>query len=175
MIMRTILGLAALFSAAAAFVPAASARDWYVRGEIGQAADISAEGVGLANGLSYGGYVGTEVGFLRVEAGMSRINTDVMSVVEVGANDFNATAYLDFRPTDNSSVFLGAGADYITVDASSGFAGADATGLGWHLTGGYAHQFGPVIAEAQVRYISADIEGFNVDAVVPTIGVRLPL
>jgi len=173
---RTILGLAAFAVASLAVSTPASARDWYIKAEVGQASNISAGPVSLQNGDTYGAAIGTAVGPVRVEAGAARVNTSAFGVIDVTATDYSATAYLDLPVTARTGVYAGAGFDYLTADASFGFGGTDLSGDGWHWTAGMAHRISDnAIAELQFTRLDGDLEGVDVAADRWTVGVRFGL
>lgn len=171
--LKNLSAILAFAAAGLAFAASpAHARDWYVKAEVGQASNVSAGPMSLENGLTFGGAVGTSVGPVRVEAGASRVNTGALSVVDITATAYSATAYLDLP----MGLYAGAGLDYLTADANVGFAGTDLSGDGWHWSAGYAHRISPnMIAEAQFTRLDGDMDSVSVAADRWTVGVRIGL
>ncbi len=167
-LLSTIVALGAFF----ALTPDASARDWYVRAEVGQAAETEANGFSLSDDVAYGGALGTSIGPVRTEVGVSRITADT-ATVSASAVDYNATAYLDTA----SGLYVGAGVDYIEAEASFGPFSANDSGFGYHVTGGYARRLSDnVVGEVSARYVSADLDTVGeVETVVFSFGLRMAL
>lgn len=172
---RTFLAIAAIAAFMACAAPA-HADDFYVKAEVGQALDtqISDSGYGLelSDGDVFGAYVGTAVGPVRVEAGVSHVNADLEFYgysIDASANDFNATAYLDTA----SGLYVGAGVNYIQAEATP-FPGysIEESGYGWHVSGGYAFAAFGGIVETQVTYVDASLDDFDLTQTRATIGYR---
>lgn len=173
--LKTLIGGFAL-AAALALAPAASASDWYVKGEVGVTLDTQIEanggGVELDDGQTFGAYVGTTAGPFRIEAGVSRIQADSNFFgipVDASANDYNATAYLDTA----SGFYVGAGVDYIQAEATvANVFSVEQSGYGWHVSGGYAFRAADGIVETQVTYLDANLDDVDLSGVRATIGYR---
>lgn len=141
------------------------------------------EGVTLDDGTAYGAALGTSLGPVRVEAGVDHISGSINfgPTISAEALDYHATAYLDLPVGEHASLFAGAGLDY--VDGQASFFGTDieASGDGWHWAAGGAYRLNDrMIAEAQYRHVSADLDAdfvgaVNLDADVVTLGLRLAL
>lgn len=159
------------------FAGAANAAPFYLKAEIGTA-DVAVEGINLDDGQTYGAAVGTSVGPVRVEAGVRHVDTglDLFGVSADGL-DYAATAYFDFAITERTGVFVGAGVDYITAEASIGpWAAFDAEGTGYHYAAGVAHRVSDnAILEAQYRHTEADLDGLDLELDAVTIGARFAL
>ena len=126
----------------------ADAREWYVKAEVGSTFDSQVQtsfgGTELTDELTYGAYVGTAVGPVRVEAGASHLAGDIPLggiTLETSAVDYNATVYLDLATSDKGGFYIGAGPDYIQAEANLGpFFSTSQSGYGYHISGGYAHR-----------------------------------
>lgn len=161
----------------------ADARNWYAKASVGVSeADVSAFGgtVSFDEGLAYGGAMGTSVGPVRVEAGVSHLSGDFAGVINADALDYHLTGYLDLPVGDNASVFGGAGIDYIDGEASLGFGSIDASGEGYHYAAGFAYRFSDrIIGEFQWRHVTADLDtsfgSVDLEANEATVGIRLAL
>lgn len=178
-ILKTTAALAALTAGAAIFTCPANAGEWYGTVKVGQT-QSSVEGIDLNDGLAYGAALGTSVGPVRVEVGADHLAGDFGNVIDASAWDYSATAYLDLNVGANSSVFAGAGADYIDGSASFGYGSIDASGTGYHWALGAAHRFAAgVVGEVQYRQINADLDtgygSVNLDAQEITAGLRFAL
>lgn len=184
--MNSIRYILAAFAAIACLglAQTASASDWYVKAEVGTTFDTQVQtsfgGTELTDELTYGAYVGTAVGPVRVEAGASHIagNINLGGIsLEASAIDYNATAYLDLKVSEDSAFYVGAGADYIQAEAALGpFFSTDLSGYGYHVTGGYAHRVSPSsIIEIQGRYLSADLGQVDLTGTAFTVGYRYAL
>lgn len=165
--MRTILASLAI---TVALLGAAEARPFYGKLEVGVATDTSVEGTELDSGLVYGAALGSVIGPVRVEAGVSRLSADFAGL-DVNATDIHATGYLDFAVTEDTSVYGGAGVDWVIAEAP--LAGFEADGAGYHVVGGIARRVNSgLIVEAQARYVNADLDGTNVSSTAFTVGTR---
>lgn len=162
----------------------ADAREWYVKTEVGTTFDTQVQtsfgGTELTDELTYGAYVGTSVGPVRVEAGASHIagNINLGGIaLEASAIDYNATAYLDLATSDSSGFFIGGGVDYIQAEASLGpFFSTDLSGYGYHVSGGYATRVTEnAIFELQARYLVADLDNVDLTGTAVTAAVRWAL
>lgn len=172
---KFLLSLAAAAILAWATVPDASARNYYVKAEVGQVMDAEAGGFALGDDPTVGGYVGTAVGPLRVEGGVSRLSADTDFGIEFQADAlyYNATAYLDLP----SGFFVGAGVGYMDAEAEFGPVSFEDDGYAYHVAGGYAARLNDrMVGEVQVRYIDADLDTIgDVNAVTATVGLRVRL
>jgi len=168
-----LVALAVIFVANLAFCGRAEARNWYVKAEVGQAMDTEAGGFALGDDTTIGAYVGTAVGPIRVEGGVSRIEADTTIGIglEVDALYYNATGYLDLP----NGLYVGGGAGYIDAEAEFGPVSFTDEGWAWHAAGGYAHRLNDrTILEAQVRYIDAELDTVGeATTVTATLGLRL--
>lgn len=178
-ILKTTAALAAITAGAAIFTCPANAEGWYGVARVGQT-QSSVEGIDLSDGLAYGAAIGHSVGPFRVEAGVDHLAGDFGNVINADAWDYNASAFLDLNVGANSSVFVGAGADYIDGSASFGYGSIDASGTGYHWALGAAHRFSAgVVGEVQYRQINADLDtgygSVNLDAQEITAGLRFSL
>lgn len=154
----------------------ADAREFYVKAEIGTTIDTQASGLELNDDLTYGAYVGTDVGPLRVEAGVAHLaaSTSIFGTeIATSAIDYSATAYLDH----SSGLYVGAGVDYIQAEATvGGWWSDDYSGTGWHVAGGYATRVSDnAVVEFQVRYTEADLDVADLTTTAATVGVRFAL
>lgn len=171
--------LAAAALLAPCLISNAAADEWYGKVSVGQSeADVS--GLTLDEGLAYGAALGTSVGPVRVEAGVSRLSGDFAGMFSADALDYRATAYLDLPVGANASVFGGAGLDYIDGEGSIYGSSIDASGEGWHWAVGGAYRLNDrMIAEVQYRQIAADLDtdfgGVDLEANEMTVGFRLAL
>ena len=177
--LSTAIGLSLALAAscfALGFAPAnATERPWYVKAEIGASAQTEIEGIELEDGSVYGGAVGTAIGPVRVEVGARSLNVDTFGV-NLSSIDYNATAYLDLAVGESSSVFVGAGVDYVDAEASFGYGDYQTSAYGWHASAGYARRITPgVIVEGQARYTDIGFDGFDANTTDFTVGVRLAL
>lgn len=162
------------------FITPAHAGEWYGKLSVGQA-ETEASGFSLDEGLTYGAALGTSVGPFRVEAGVNKIQADFDAFsLDGDALNYAATAYLDLPVGERASVYAGAGLDY--VDASANMFGTEISGdgTGWHWTVGGAYRLSDnIIAEAQLRHVSADVDfGFgdvDLDSQAATLGLRFAL
>lgn len=162
------------------FVPAANAEDIYLKASIGTTMGVDVEGLELDDGAVFGGAIGTGFGPLRVELGATHIDTGFANLIDADAMDYSATAYLDWNITEKSSLYVGAGLDYIDASATIYGYSVDGSGEGWHYSAGYARRFGEsLILEAQYTHTDADLDfegyglGVEIDAV--TLGARFTL
>lgn len=166
---------AVILIAGVAFCSSANASEFYVKAEAGYAMDTEAGGFALGDDSTIGAYVGTGVGPLRVEAGVSRIEADtsIGITMEIDALYYNGTAYLDLP----NGFFVGAGAGYMEAEAEFGPISFDDSGWAYHGAAGYAHRVNDsMIVEAQVRYIDADFDQVgDATSVQATLGLRLAL
>ncbi len=171
---RSIIAAAAILACSAA---PAFAAPFYLKAEIGTT-DVAVEGINLDDGQTYGAAVGTAIGPVRVEAGVRHVDTglDLFGVSAEGL-DYSATAYFDFAVTERTGVFVGAGVDYITAEASFGpFFSTDTEGTGYHYAAGVAHRVSEnTILEAQYRHTEADLDGLDLELDAVTVGARFAL
>jgi opacity protein-like surface antigen len=157
----------------------ANASDWYGKVSVGQTeADIS--GVALDEGLAYGGAVGTSIGPVRVEAGVTHLSGDFAGIVDADALTYSATGYLDLPVGAHASVFAGAGIDYIDGEANVFGSTLDASGEGYHWSVGGAYRLSErMIAEAMFTQTTADLDtdfgGVDLEANTVTLGLRFAL
>lgn len=152
----------------------------YAKFSVGQS-DAELNGIDLGDGLAYGAGLGTNVGPVRVEAGVDHIagTLNFGPTIEATALDYHATAYLDL-PVGNANLFAGAGLDYVDGEASFFGNTLSAEGDGWHWAVGASYRLAEgLTGEAQFRQISADLDSdfgpVDLDASVVTIGLRLAL
>lgn len=175
------IGAGIILIASLAFCSNADAREWYVKTEVGTTFDSQVQtsfgGTELTDELTYGAYVGTSVGPVRVEAGASHLAGDINLgpiAIESSAIDYNATAYLDLATSQSGGFFVGAGVDYVQAEVSVGpFFSTDQSGYGYHVSGGYAHRVTESgILEFQARYLSADLDNVDLTGTAFTVGFR---
>ena len=159
----------------AAFLPSQASAEVYAEVEAGLTAGTSVEGYNLADDLAFGGFIGTSVGPVRVEGGISRLSADT-SGLSVHANDWSGSAYLDFPLTDRTSFSLGGGVDYLQAEATAGPWSVDAEGYGYHVSASLGHRVAEnVIVEATGRWLQADLDVADVSVPTFMIGVRFGL
>ena len=177
----TVLGaiIAIAFSISLVPVPAQAA-EFYGKLEVGVTANAEVEGFGLQDDLAYGAALGADLGVLRVEAGVSRISADVLSIAQVSALDHHATAFVDFALTERSTFFAGAGVDYVDAEANFFGSSLNADGKGWHYAIGGAYRLNDrMIGEVQFRHVEADMSSdygdFDLAADEVSVGLRLAL
>lgn len=159
--------------------PSAHAEGWYAKASVGQSS-IDVSGLTLDDEMAYGAAVGTGLGPLRIEGGVSRLSGDFAGVVQADALDYRATAYLDLKVGDNASIFGGAGIDYIDGEANVGFGSVDVSGEGYHWALGGAYRLSErMIGEVQFRRVEAEMGSsfgdFDASADEITMGVRFRL
>lgn len=153
----------------------ANANPFYAKVEAGVTANTEVEGFALSDDTTYGVSVGTAVGPIRVEGGVSSINADTFGA-DIGAVDWRVTGYADFAVSENTSVYAGAGLDYVQAEASFGPSSISVEGAGWHLAAGIARRVSnSMILEAQARYLDADLDGLDVSSTAFTVGTRIAL
>lgn len=181
MVKQLLLAVAAI-GLGLASVASADAAPLYLKAEVGTTynAGVDAPGldVDLADGAVYGAAVGTAIGPFRVEAGVRNLNGEAfLGAVDVEALDINATAYLDFNINDRSSVFVGAGADYIDAEAELlSLVNFREDGYGWHVAAGYGRRVSEgVIVEAEARYLEADLNTVDFTGATFTVAARFRL
>jgi opacity protein-like surface antigen len=178
LILQTALATALL--APAALAGNAEARDWYVKATIGQA-EPAIESFELDEGLTYGAALGTSVGPVRVEGGVTRLDTGFAGVIDADALNYTLTGYLDLPVGENASVYGGVGLNYITADASIFGSGIDASGDGWHYAAGFAYRLNErMIGEFQYRHTDASLDAdfigdIDVETDEVSVGLRLAL
>lgn len=150
----------------------------YVKAEIGTTIgnEVSTTfgDVEFTDQATYGAYVGTAVGPVRVEAGVSHLGGTIDAgfiTLDASALDYNATAYLDTA----SGFYVGAGADYVQGEATVGPFSQDFSGYGWHVSGGYAFSAAGGIVEAQATYREIDLGGVDLSGPAVTVGYRRAL
>lgn len=154
--------------------PSAFADNLYARVSVGQATDVSVGGINLGDSFTYAGDVGGQVGPVRVEFGAARLALSFYGI-NATAIDYRATALYDVRLSDRSTLFVGAGPDYIQADVHYGPYSQGTNGTGWHVTGGLAHRVSDhFIAEVSVNHVEADIDA-NATANIFSVGGRVPL
>lgn len=154
----------------------AFANPFYGKVEAGFIVNTEVEGFELDSNSVYGAALGTTVGPVRVEAGANRLNFDVFPGVTADATNYSATAYADFQLTERSAVYVGGGVDYIQAEVNAFGTSIDTEGSGWHATAGYSRRIGNgIIADFGARYLSADLDGLNAEAVTATAGLRFAL
>lgn len=154
----------------------ATASEFYVKAEVGQAFDTQADtgfgSIEFADGDVLGAYVGTSVGPVRVEGGVAHLDTDANFFgipVNASANDYNATAYLDTA----SGFYVGAGVNYIQAEASvANVFSIEQSGFGWHASGGYAFRAAGGIVEVQATYLDASLDDVDLSGTRVTVGYR---
>lgn len=176
----TIMGALAALALGLAFAPVASAQNLYVKATVGQTADTQASGISLSDDLSYGVAIGGDVGPVRLEIGVDHLAANLGGVVDATAIDYSATVYYGQPISERSTVFVGAGVDYLDATVSYGPFSTDGSGDGWHYTFGYARTLAPgVTLELSARHIEADLEfsgyGIDAEANVFSIGGRVAL
>ena len=159
--------------------PAANASDWYGRVSIGES-DAEISGVGLSSGTSYGAAVGTSIGPVRVEGGVSHISGDLAGIVEAEALVVSGTAYLDLQLGERASLFGGAGLDYVDGSAEVFGSSIEASGDGYHYVLGGAYRLTDnIIGEVSYRHTEADLDSdfgsVDLEADVVSVGLRLAL
>lgn len=171
--MRILLGAAAAL-VAIALAPVASANDFYGRLSVGTT-NVEAGPLELPEDTSYGAAIGTSIGPFRVEASANRFSGD-LGGLEISANDFAATAYLDLPLTANTGVFVGGGADYVQAEANYIYGSAQGEEIGYHYTAGVAHRISErQILEVSYRHLEADFDDFDVQADTFSAGLRFRL
>lgn len=150
------LGVAAL---ALVGVAPAHASELYAKVGVGQTENASVGGIDLTGDTAYTAGIGTGLGPLRVEGAVSHVSGHLSTFADISAYDYQATAYLDVPITQNSGVFAGVGADYVSGTATAFGSSMDANGKGWHYTVGVAHRFAPgLIGEVSYTKVSADVD-----------------
>lgn len=169
-----ILGLIGAIGAISA-IPAQAEAKVYAEVEAGLTAGTSVEGYNLADDMAFGAFLGTSVGPVRVEGGVSRLSADT-SGLSIHANDWSGSAYLDFPLSDRTSFSVGGGLDYVQAEATSGPWSMDAEGYGYHVSASVGHRVAEnVIVEATGRWLQADLDVADVSAPTFTVGVRFGL
>lgn len=171
-----LLAAAALAAAFFAATPAASALDWTVRAEVGQTVntqiDFGPVTLEPSNGSVVGIHVGTDLGPVRVEAGVRQIELEALAgAVQIDATNLTGTAYVDLP----YGFFVGGGPDYYQTETTlGGVFSIEDSGWGYHATAGYRHRLSDSIdLEVAYRYSSSDDLGFTSGAV--TAGVSFIL
>lgn len=156
---QVLLGTSAVI-AAFAFAQTASAESWYGAVRVGQTTEASVSGISFDDDLTYSGAVGTNLGPLRVEAGVARLSGEYGGgALQADALDWNATAYLDIPVGDNAKVFAGAGVDYIVGSASIYGFGVDADGQGYHYSAGASYRISErFVGELMWTHREADLD-----------------
>lgn len=155
----------------------------YAAVRVGQATNTEVSGISFDDGLTYGAAVGKAVGPFRVELGVDRLQGDLNfggPSIQGEALDYSATAFLDWNVGEHSSVFFGAGADY--VDASASIFGYEISGdgTGYHYAAGFARRFTDnIVGEVQWRHLeselSTDIGDVDLVSDQITVGLRFSL
>ena len=159
----------------AAFLPGQASAKVYAEIEAGLTAGTSVEGFNLADDMAFGAFLGTSVGPVRIEGGVSRLSADTGGL-SVHANDWAGSAYLDFPISDRTSFSVGGGLDYIQAEATSGPWSVDAEGYGYHVSASLGHRVADgVIVEATGRWLQADLDVADVSVPTFMVGVRFGL
>lgn len=158
--------------AAMSMASVASANDFYVKAEVGQGFDTQVGPIETDNADIYGAYIGTAVGPFRVEAGVAHLDAEANLFglpVNMSANDFNATAYLDTA----SGLYIGAGANYVQGEATvfNAFS-VDQSGYGYHVSGGYAFAAAGGIVELQATYRDIELDDVDLSGTAVTVAYR---
>lgn len=158
----------------------ADAGEWYgaIRAGVSEA-EVS--GLAFNEGLTYGAAVGTSVGPVRVEAGVTRLSGDFANVVEADALNYSLSGFLDFPVGEKASLFVGGGVDYVDGDASIYGSEIEASGNGYHYGGGFSYRFSPgVIGEAAYSHLTAELDAdylgdIDLESDQVSLGLRLAL
>lgn len=157
-----LLSATALVSALAALTSQAHAGDFYLKLDGAMAADAEVAGASLDEGSDVGVAVGTKWKFLRLEAGLDRIDHTLNlggASADVNALAYGGAAYLDVPITERLGLFVGAGAGF--ADAHASVAGVEINGDGptWKAEAGAAIRISDnVIGEVFYRHREADID-----------------
>ncbi len=181
--MQTLKMLTALSAAALAvgFAGNAAALDLYAKASVGTATNVEASGVSLDGGLAFEGALGADLGLVRIEGNVSRIDADAFAgAIDASAWTYGGTAYLDIPLGERATLFGGAGLDYVDAEADFGYGSLGADGWGHHLTAGVGYRLGSnTTVEVSYRRLSAELDSdygdIDVDADTVMAGVRVKL
>lgn len=168
--------------AANAWATQADASEWYGALRVGQTINTDVSGISFEDGEAYGAGLGTSIGPVRVEGGVSRLSGDLNfggPSIQADALDYHATAYLDLPVGENASLFAGAGVDYVDAEALFFGNSIDANGTGYHWAVGGAYRLRDgLMLEARYRQIEADVDAdfigdVDLSASELTLGLRM--
>lgn len=163
-----------------AIATTADAGEWYAAARVG-VSEAEVSGMAFNEGLTYGGAVGTSVGPVRVEAGVTRLSGDFANVIEADALDYSLSGFLDFPVGDRAALFVGGGVDYVDGSASIYGSEIEASGNGYHYTTGLSYRFSPgIIGEAAYSHLTAELDAdylgdIDLESDQVSLGLRLAL
>ena len=177
-LLKTTAALAAFTAGAAIFTcPANAAVIDYAKISFGQVDTADVNGYELSGGDVFGVAVGKAVGPLRVELGYNQLQagTDFGVAVDGRARDLNAMAYVDIPVGHNTTIYGGAGVDYVNARATLVGHSFSADGYGYSYGGGIATRISDhLIAEAQYRQLEvSDLGGVDLSNGIATVGLRM--
>lgn len=174
---KTILAAFALATATAFAAPAMA--ETYVG--VGAGTSItSVEGLDLDDGFAIDLVVGTDVGPVRVEGGIARVNNDTNFLglpVNVSALEYSAMAFYDIPTGTSVTPYVGAGVTYTDAQADVFFTDIDAQGWGYQLAGGFRTAISDrLTADVGVRYGKSQLDAaFLGDVDVESTRLRVGL
>lgn len=156
----------------------ASAEGLYGVARVGTTTETSVSGISFDDGPVYNVGLGTNLGPIRAEAGVSRLSGELgAGAIQADALVYQVSAYLDLPVGDNAKVFAGGGIGYASGEASLYGFGIDASGPEYHFGGGASYRISErFVGELMWTRRSADLDtdygSVTLESDEVTLGIR---